>query len=122
MPQGPGWSFRVVDNVIVGEFPADAQLTGEESDEMVEQFTEFAARPETTAYVTILRSADAYSAVEQAQLEHTAEVGADHGVTRWGIVATHGETLTVASAEAVGGVEEVATFEDAATAIDWATE
>jgi hypothetical protein len=122
MPQGPGWSFRVVDNVIVGEFPAGTKLTGEESDKMVERFTELVERPETTAHVTILRSSEPYSKEGQENLKHSAQAGVEHGITRWAIVAENIKALTMESQVDVEGVEAVETFDDADAAIDWATE
>jgi hypothetical protein len=122
MSVGPGWSFRVVDNVIVGEFPEGTELTGKESDKMVERFTELVERPETTAHVTILRSSEPYSEAGQETLKHSAEAGVEHGITRWGIVAENIKSLTVQSKVDVDGVEAVEAFDDAEDAIDWATE
>lgn len=121
MPAGPDWSFRVVDNVIVGEFTEGTELTGEESDKMVERFGELIERPETDAHVTILRSSEPYSKEGQENLRQSAEAGVEHGITRWAIVAEQIKSLTMEAQVDVEGVEAVETFDDADAAIDWAS-
>jgi hypothetical protein len=117
------WSFRVEDNVIVAEFPPGTKLSGEESDKMVERFTDLVERPETDAHVTVLRSEEPYSKEGQENLRHSAQAGVEHGITTWAVVAEGTKQLTMRSQVDVEGVTvETFDLDETEAAIEWARE
>ncbi|WP_135854888.1 STAS/SEC14 domain-containing protein [Halorussus salinus] len=115
------WEFYVEENVIVGEFPEETELTGPESDKMVEEFGKLLERPETDAHVTVLRSREPYSKEGQENLRKSAEASVDHGVTRWAVVAAGTKQLTMKTTADIDGLE-VETFDlgEKTDAIEWA--
>lgn len=115
------WSFEVEGTVIVAEFPEGTKLTGEESDMMVERFTELVERPNTNAHVTILRSSEPYSREGQENLKHSALAGVEEGITRWAVVAEGTKQMTMKSKVDVDGVEvEGFGLDEVDDAIEWA--
>ncbi|MFC6719711.1 hypothetical protein ACFQGT_13005 [Natrialbaceae archaeon GCM10025810] len=118
---GTEWEFRVDGDVIVGEFPEETELSGTESDAMVERFTELLERPNTDAHVSVLRSTEPYSKEGQENLRQSALASVERGVDRWAVVAEGTKRLTMKTNVDVDGLD-VETFglEEKAEAIEWA--
>ncbi len=115
------WEFYVEDDVIVAEFPEDTELSGEESDLMVERFTELMDRPGTDAHVSVLRSNEPYSKEGQENLRKSAQAGVEAGITRWAVVAEGTKRITMRKQVDVDGVTvESFGLDEKADAVEWA--
>jgi hypothetical protein len=117
---GEHWQARLVDDVLVYEFQAGMD-TDEFGGDAYDAYTDFLAREDVTAMVTVVNMDDPFGPDAFETWERSASVAVDHGIERWAVVAEGIKQLSLKSKLDVAGLA-VFTTDSRDEALDWAGE
>ena len=113
------WSIRVADGVLVIELPHGTGLSPSDGESLLDRWRTLVAEPRVGAVVLVVRTTRPCSDAGRRALRLVARAAADHGVTRFAVVAERPKRQYLERTMDVDGVD-AEPFNDAAAAVRWA--
>ncbi|MFC7081139.1 hypothetical protein [Halorussus caseinilyticus] len=114
--ESENWSLRVEDNFTLIEYTGD--ISPEEGENIVEEWTPLISDANVDTHVLVLDADDHFDSKTFETLEQAGQLGLDHGVDRWAIVARRTKTMAIGSQ--LPDEIETHTTQDREDAFEWA--
>jgi len=115
------WTMRLEENVLVVEFPHGTVLSPADGETLLDRWRTLAAERDVDTVVVVVWTSKSCSDAGRHALRAAARIGAEHGVTRWALVAERSKRRYLKRTVDVAGVD-VESFNDDGTALTWAQE
>jgi hypothetical protein len=115
--ESDNWTMNVEDNATIIEYHGD--ISPEEGESIVEEWQPLISDDEVDTHVLHLDADDHFDDETFSTIEQAGELGLQHGVDRWAIVARKTKTMAISSKLP----DEIETYEtdDLDDGLDWAS-